>query len=66
MYCLIYAYYGHALGSIALSRSGMSGLTQSSGGLFMLLIGIIATVVVTVIVTRTSIRVLKDAIGEEE
>lgn len=66
VYCLIYAYYGHALGSIALSRSGMSGLTQSSGGLFMLLIGIIATVVVTVIVTRTSIRVLKDAIGEEE
>ena len=66
IYCLIYAYYGHALGSIALSRSGMEGLTESSGGLFLLLLGIIATVLATVIVTRTSIRVLKDAIGEEE
>ena len=66
IYCLIYAYYGHALGSIALSRSGMAGLTQSTGGLAMLLLGIIATVIATVIVTRTSIRVLKDAIGEEE
>ncbi len=66
VYCLIYAYYGHALGSIALSRSGMAGLTQSTGGLAMLLLGIIATVIATVIVTRTSIRVLKDAIGEEE
>ena len=66
VYCLIYAYYGHALGSIALSRSGMAGLTQSTGGLAMLLLGIIATVIATVIVTRTSIRVLKDAIGGEE
>jgi len=66
IYCIIYAYYGHALGSIALSRSGMAGMTQSSGGLFLLLMGIIATVIATVIVTRTSIRVLKEAIGEEE
>ena len=66
VYCLIYAYYGHALGSIALSRSGMAGLTQSPSGLAMLLLGIVATVIATVIVTRTSIRVLKDAIGEEE
>ena len=66
IYCLIYAYYGHALGSIALSQSGMVGLTQSSGGLFLLLLGIVATVLATVIVTRTSIRVLKEAIGEEE
>ena len=44
----------------------MSGLTQSSGGLALLLLGIVATVIATVIVTRTSIRVLKEAIGEEE
>jgi len=66
VYCIIYAYYGHALGSIALSQSGMAGLTQSNGGLFLLLLGIVATVIVTVIVTRTSIRVLKEAIGEDE
>jgi uncharacterized membrane protein YdjX (TVP38/TMEM64 family) len=66
IYCLIYAYYGHALGSIALSQSGVNGLTQTSGGLFLLLLGIVATVLATVIVTRTSIRVLKEAIGEEE
>jgi len=66
IYCIIYAYYGHALGSIALSRSGMGGLGNSPLGLFMLLLGIIATVIVTVIVTRTSIRVLRESIGEEE
>jgi uncharacterized membrane protein YdjX (TVP38/TMEM64 family) len=66
IYCLIYAYYGHALGSIALSRSEMGGLSNSPLGLFMLLLGIIATVIVTVIVTRTSIRVLRESIGEEE
>ena len=52
IYCLIYAYYGHALGSIALSQSGVNGLTQTSGGLFLLLLGIVATVLATVIVTR--------------
>jgi uncharacterized membrane protein YdjX (TVP38/TMEM64 family) len=66
IYCIIYAYYGHALGSIALSRSGMGGLNDSSLGLFLLLLGIVATVIVTVIVTRTSIRVLRQSIGEEE
>lgn len=66
IYCLIYAYYGHALGSIALTQSSMAGLTQSGGGLFLLLFGILATVLATVLVTRTSIRVLRDAIGEEE
>ena len=66
IYCLIYAYYGHALGSLALGQSGMSGLTQSNSGLVLLLVGILATVIVTVLVTRTSIRVLKQTIGEDE
>ena len=55
-----------ALGSIALSRSGMTGFTQSSGGLLLLLMGIVATVAATVLVTRTSIRILEEAIGEAE
>ena len=66
IYCLIYAYYGHALGSIALSRSGMADFTQSSGGLLLLLMGIVATVAATVLVTRTSIRILEEAIGDVE
>ena len=66
IYCLIYAYYGHALGSIALSRSGMAGFTQSSGGLLLLLMGIVAIVAATVLVTRTSIRILEEAIGDVE
>jgi hypothetical protein len=44
----------------------MGGLGNSPLGLFMLLLGIVATVIVTVIVTRTSIRVLRESIGEEE
>ena len=66
IYCLIYSYYGHALGSIALSRSGMDELKQSPMGIGMLLLGIVATIVATVIVTRVSISALRESIGEEE
>ena len=58
--------YGQALGSIAVSRSGMADFTQSSGGLLLLLMGIVATVAATVLVTRTSIRILEEAIGDVE
>jgi uncharacterized membrane protein YdjX (TVP38/TMEM64 family) len=66
IYCLIYAYYGHALGSIAFSRSGMDELKQSQMGIIMLLLGIVATIIATVIVTRVSISALRESIGEEE
>ena len=32
----------------------------------MLLVGVVATIVATIVVTRTSIRALREAIGEEE
>ena len=51
------------LGSIALSIFDMGELAQSSEALLLLLLGIVATVLATVIVTRTSIRVLKEAIS---
>ena len=66
IYCLIYAYYGHALGYIALSSSGVDELQQSPMGMAMLLLGIVATIVATVIVTRASINALRESIGEEE
>ena len=66
IYSLIYAYYGHALGYIALSNSGISGLKESPMGVGMLLVGVVATIIATIVVTRTSIRALREAIGEEE
>ena len=44
----------------------MTDFTQSSGGLLLLLMGIVATVAATILVTRTSIRILEEAIGEAE
>ena len=44
----------------------MTDFTQSSGGVLLLLMGIVATVAATILVTRTSIRILEEAIGEAE
>ena len=44
----------------------MDELKQSTMGVAMLLVGIVATIIVTVIVTRASIKALRESIGEEE
>ncbi|MDP6870595.1 MAG: TVP38/TMEM64 family protein [Candidatus Poseidoniaceae archaeon] len=66
IYCAVYSYYGHVLGTLALSSSGIEQIKQSPMGLITFMLGVLATVVATIIVTRVSIKALKESIGEDE
>ena len=66
VYSLAYAYYGHALGRFALSSSGIDEMSSTPMGNAMLLLGIIASILATVMVTRASMKALKDAIPDEK
>ena len=65
VYSLAYAYFGHAVGTIALSSDAMGGFKQSPLGMALLILGLIATVLATVIVTKVTMKALEDAIEEE-
>ena len=65
IYSLAYAYFGLALGKLALSSEGMSQFNQSPVGMGLLILGLIATVIATIIVTRVTMAALNDAIEEE-
>ncbi len=65
VYSLAYAYYGHALGRFALNSSGVEGMNSTPLGNAMLLLGIVASIFATVLVTRASMKALQDAIPEE-
>ena len=65
IYSLAYAYFGLALGKLALSSEGMSQFNQSPVGMGLLILGLIATIIATIIVTRVTMAALNDAIEEE-
>ena len=65
IYSLAYAYFGHAIGKIAISSDGMGGFKQSPLGMSLLFLGLIATILATIIVTRVTLKGLNDAIEEE-
>jgi uncharacterized membrane protein YdjX (TVP38/TMEM64 family) len=65
IYSLAYAYFGLALGKIALSSEGMSQFNESPVGMGLLILGLIATIIATIIVTRVTMAALNDAIEEE-
>ena len=66
VYSLAYAYYGHALGRFALNSSGMSDMNSTPFGNAMLILGILASIFATVLVTRASMKALQDAIPPQE
>jgi len=65
IYSLAYAYFGLALGKLALSSEGISQFNQSPVGMGLLILGLIATIIATIIVTRVTMAALNDAIEEE-
>ena len=66
VYSLVYAYYGYAIGEIALREGSIEGVATSSANLGLLLLGLVATIVATVIVTRVAMKALSDVMEEEE
>ena len=66
VYSLAYAYYGHALGRFALNSSGIEEMSSTPMGNALLVLGILASILATVVVTRASMKALRDVIPEEE
>ena len=59
---LLYVYYGKLVGDVA-ALAGGAGVEKGAGYWAVLGLGLVATVVVTTIVTRTARRALRDATG---
>jgi uncharacterized membrane protein YdjX (TVP38/TMEM64 family) len=59
---LLYVYYGRVAGELARLAAGIP-VQRSAGSYVVLGIGLLATVMVTVLVTRTARRALHEAIG---
>jgi uncharacterized membrane protein YdjX (TVP38/TMEM64 family) len=64
IYCFVYAYYGWAFGKIALQEGGLGAFSESPVALVMMVLGLIATVVATIIVTKVTMRALSDVIDD--
>jgi uncharacterized membrane protein YdjX (TVP38/TMEM64 family) len=60
---ILYVYYGKLAGDVA-ALAGGAAVEKGAGYYAVLIIGLVATVVVTTIVTRTARKALKDATGE--
>ena len=65
VYSVAYAYFGYVAGKIVLSGDGLSGFKDSPSGYVMLLIGVIASVIVTVIIMRITMKALDTKIAVE-
>ena len=66
VYCIAYAYYGWAFGQIALQEGGLQSFSESSGSVVMLVGGLVATIVATVMVARITMQALGDVVGDVE
>ena len=64
VYCVVYSYYGWAFGKIALQEGGLKLLSNSAGGITLLIAGLIATVAATIIVTRVTMKALENVIED--
>ena len=60
---LLYVYYGKLAGDVA-ALAGGAALEKGAGYYAVLVLGLVATIVVTTIVTRTARRALKEATGD--
>ena len=65
VYCVVYSYYGWAVGQFALKEGGLKLLSNSTGGMAVLIGGLIATILATIIVTRVTMKALGDAFDED-
>jgi uncharacterized membrane protein YdjX (TVP38/TMEM64 family) len=62
---LLYVYSGKVAGDVA-ALAGGAEMSQGTGGTVLLVVGLLATVVVTTIVTRIARKALAEATGDQE
>ena len=63
IFSIIYAWYGSILGDLALSGTGIRTLNNDPLTVAMTLVGIIATVIATAIISKVSLDSMQDIIG---
>lgn len=66
VYSLIYAYYGAVLGRVVFSQKGLLDVNYSFIDWFLMILGVFATLISAIIITKISKNVFEKAIVESE
>ncbi len=66
VYSLVYAYYGSILGRVVFNQKGLSNIEYSPIDWFLMILGVIATIISAIIITNVSKKAFKKAISESE
>ena len=62
VYSLAYAYFGLAAGKLVFSGEGMDGFAKSPAGTILLIIGVIASILVTVVIARITKKAVNNRV----
>ena len=62
VYSLAYAYFGLAAGKLVFSGEGMDGFAKSPAGTILLIIGVIASILVTVVIARVTKKAVNNRV----
>ena len=62
VYSLAYAYFGLAAGKLVFSGEGMEGFAKSPAGTILLIIGVIASILVTVVIARMTKKAVNNRV----
>ena len=62
VYSLAYAYFGLAAGQLVFSGKGMDGFSESPIGSLLLIIGVIASIIVTIMIARMTKKALNSKV----
>jgi len=66
VYSLVYAYYGAILGRVVFNQKGLLDIKYSTFDWFLMILGLIATVISVIIITNVSKKAFKNAINGTE
>jgi len=66
VYSLVYAYYGAVLGRVVFSQKGLLDVEYTMMDWFLMILGIIATILSVIIITNISKKAFENTISESE
>ncbi len=66
VYSLVYAYYGAVLGRVVFSQKGLLDVDYSMMDWFLMILGLIATIISVIVITNISKKAFQNAILESE
>ena len=66
VYSLVYAYYGSIFGRIVFNQKGLSNIEYTPIDWFLMILGVVATIISVIIITNVSKKGFEKAISESE